>query len=759
MRIVIAFLTFFLAITAFSSNAMCDTAMPTIANDAFRLSFDSSTGSISQITDVVRGRELLAAESATSLWLIEFVDGTVIRPGEAKGFTWKPKDNASRELVLKWFDFDRPDAPELAVVATVMLDDHDAESRWRIEVNGLSEQKVDSVSYPRIGSIKDRGGDTLAVPQWIGEKTKFARQQLNSETGKGNKRQWDYPGILSMQFITFYSDDGAGLLLSTNDTQMLRKQFAAFGDGAGGVGLEVVHLVAIEDERIERYEPSYEVQLRVFDGDWYTAADHYRDWATKQWWASDSRVRSGEVPSWVRDTGIWVWNRGRSPGVVGPAIALQERTQLPVSVFWHWWHGCAYDVDFPEYLPPREGTQAFRAAVAEAESHGIHSIVYMNQRLWGMTAKSWTDRNAAEFAVKQPDGTIRPEVYNTFVKAPCASMCIATPFWRETYADLAEAAVSDLGVAGIYMDQACSSLSCYDASHGHPLGGGAYWMNGFKTLQADIRDRTKETKAVALAGEGCGEAWLPYLDIMLSLQVSLERYDGSGEWDPVPLFNAVYHDCAVQFGNYASLTYPPYDELWPAISAPEEPLALLDQKFATQFRLEQARSFVWGQQPTLANFREEQLELRAKEIDFVVRIAQLRMAALIYLRDGVFLRPPEINAPIAEIPSSRLSIYAGQQGGLQESTKTVPLLLASAWLAPSGELGIAVANIAEGPVPLQVTLTQDNYPLPEKGIVYRRTNQGRQHLTSFAGGTVTLDEVVEGEGLRMYEIVGDSNQE
>ena len=27
-----------------------------------------------------------------------------------------------------------------------------------------------------------------------------------------------------------------------------------------------------------------------------------------------------------------------------------------------------------------------------------------------------------------------------------------------------------------------------------------------------------------LAGEGCGEGWLPYLDLMLSLQVSRERY-------------------------------------------------------------------------------------------------------------------------------------------------------------------------------------------------------------------------------------------
>ena len=234
----------------------------------------------------------------------------------------------------------------------------------------------------------------------------------------------------------------------------------------------------------------------------------------------------------------------------------------------------------------------------------------MNQRLWGMTtAQLGQTKHAERFAVKNPDGTVTPEVYNTFMKVPCASMCMGTDFWRAKYAGLATEAVCDLGVDGIYMDQACSSLACYDATHGHPLGGGAWWMQGFHdTRERDIRQRcAARRKQVALAGEGCGEAWLPHLDLMLSLQVSMERYAAPGEWEPIPLFHAVYHDCAMLYGNYSSLTRPPYDDLWPAEFAPPEPLQLLDEKFAQQFRLEQGRAFVWGQQPTIANFLPEQL--------------------------------------------------------------------------------------------------------------------------------------------------------
>ncbi len=322
-----------------------------------------------------------------------------------------------------------------------------------------------------------------------------------------------------------------------------------------------------------------------------------------------------------------------------PAAVLRGKLGLPVNVFWHWWHGCPYDTGFPEYLPPREGGDAFRAALAEAHRQDIRALVYMNQRLWGMTTRSWVAENAAAYAVKGPDGAIRPEVYNTFTRQPCASMCMGTSFWRTKYATLAERAVRELSVDGIYMDQACSSLACYDPAHGHALGGGSYWMNGFRTLADDVRRRSSNARALALAGEGCSEPWLPYLDLMLTLQVSRERYapvlDG---WEPIPMFHAVYHDTAMLYGNYSSLTSPPYDDLWPAEHAPKEPLALLDRKYACQFYLEQARAFVWGQQPTIANFQPEQLTTRAEEIDYLLKLARVRMRAVKYLLRGTMLR-------------------------------------------------------------------------------------------------------------------------
>jgi hypothetical protein len=427
---------------------------------------------------------------------------------------------------------------------------------------------------------------------------------------------------------------------------------------------------------------------------------------------------------------------------------MAEVSGMPVSVLWHWWHGCPYDVGFPEYLPPREGTEPFQAALDKAHAAGVHAIVYMNQRLWGMTTKSWQDEGAERYAVKGADGKIRPEVYNVFTKSPCASMCMGTPFWREKYAGLATEAVK-LGVDGIYMDQACSSLACFDPSHGHPLGGGIYWMAGFAHLESDIRARAG--RPVGLAGEGCGELWLPRLDLMLSLQVSMERYAAPRDWEPIPFFHAVYHGYVVFFGNYSSLAMPPYDPLWPSEFAPPNQGQLLDRKFSPQFRMEQARAFVWGQQPCIANFSIAQLEERKPEIDYFVSLAKLRQANRRFFLDGTFLRPPALDVPAQELDVSRLSIYAGRRDNLKEYRKTYPLVYCGAWQAKQGAVGIALASIADHEVKVTFKPEQE-WKIPNKGTISIADVSGKRLLRAYDGEIGDIQVELPPNGALLVEI-------
>lgn len=714
-----------------SSGASPDSSVPHAANEQIVLVFGSASGSLQGVFDPRTGHQFIDVTAPPPLWELAPLDDTKapIVPEQARGFTWV---NGDGEVRLSWEGFENAGLEELRIEATVTLSNDSSESRWRLRIDGLRGTPLGEIRFPRIGNIAPQEREVLAVPVWIGELARDPRSVL-ADKPQG-RITWDYPGSLSMQCVTVYRDNGPGIFVATRDPATLTKRFAVTSADNHGLSLEVCHVPGATNLNDVEFEIPYETVVGTFEGDWFTAAERYRAWATRQPWATSSRFHQGFTPDWVEHTGIWVWNRGRSPGVLGPAARLQE-AGLPVSVFWHWWHGCPYDVGFPEYFPPREGAESFRQALESAHERGLHAIVYMNQRLWGMTTSSWTAENAERFAVKAKDGKIHPEIYNTFTKSPCAAMCIATPFWREKYAGLAAAASIEYRVDGIYMDQACLSLPCYDPSHGHPIGGGNYWIDGFRALANDIRARCA---GIALAGEGCGEAWLPHLDLMLALQVSKERYSGPNRWEPIPFFQAVYGGRALLFGNYSSLTMPPYDELWPAEFAPKEPLKLLDRKFAAQFRLEQARAFAWGQQPTIANFLPSQLEERAEEIAFVVKLAKLRRAALKYLERGTMLPPPRLNVPDVELDMSRLSIYAGQQGGLREFRGQAPAVIASAWQAEDGDAALVLVNISNEPRELSLAPNRPEYRLGPKGAIYQLTDMTRDLLGPYREGDVAV---------------------
>lgn len=678
-----------------------------LENRRVRVSFDPSTGALLQLTDLKTSRGLLVQRpGGTDLWKLALKAGgqrIELIPSEAGHFRHETR---GRELRLRWDQFSPPVPSGFAVAVTVNADTDDTDTRWRITVEHPGTLQLQQVHFPRIMDVARMQGERLAVPQWMGQETTAPRRLLTSADGRPVRMEWAYPGFLSIQCVALYAPGTAGLYFASNDTEAFRRTFAVFGDGSGNLCLEQVHLPEQTSQERDRWTMPYESLVGVLHGDWMDAAAHYRSWASRQKWARQSRLRKRLSPQWLRDCSLWVWNRGKSTEAIDPALALKKRLNGRLAVYWHWWHGCAYDTGFPEYLPPREGTASFAASVSAAHQQGVPAIIYMNQRLWGMTTSSWKQENAERYAVKAADGKVQPEIYNTFTNQPCASMCMGTEFWRDKYSSIAAEALKDLKVDGIYMDQACSSLACYDSTHGHPSGGGRYWMEGFRKITAEIRGHSGRGNDAVLAGEGCGEPWLPYLDLMLSLEVSRERYSGPDNWEPIPFFHAVYHSDALLYGNYSSLTLPPYDELWPKQFAPKEPLKLLDRKYSKQFALEQARSFVWGQQLTVANFQPSHLAERAEEMDQVLRMAKVRDAAATYLRDGVFLRPPRVEVPETTIPMSRISIYAGRAGGgIRSFQKTVPQVLAGAWRAPDGSVGIALASIAD--VKLNAPLVMD----------------------------------------------------
>lgn len=723
-----------------------------LTNGKFELAFNGVSGELQEMTSVKENVSFLVSDilSGGSPWEIA-IDGTEKpRKIDAHAASDFSISQTADGLELIWTGFEGlPD--DFRVTASIDLIPDSAMSVWRIRLDGTNGLLIRKVTFPRVAGLADLGDEELAAPDWMGSLLKSPRDVM---TPGGSGFAWEYPGHMSMQFLTLYNPHGAGIYLASDDTLAYSKTFTLSTDTTGMLVYGVENYPPYE-EQLSSYEPPYAFFIGGFQGDWFTAARLYKGWAEKQHWSRDSRLANGKVPDWVQNTSYWVWNRGHASNVLPPATALSERLGSRVSVLWHWWHGQSYDDSFPEYFPPRDGDEVFKAAVSEAQRRGVNALVYMNALKWGPSTQSWVDEGAERFAAKDINGNMLSHVYNIFTKKALTNMCEATDFWKQKYASLVDTAVNQYGLGGIYMDQICLNRRCYDPTHGHTVGGGNYWMQHVAQKDQLIRANFPQGGTQALAGEGVGENWLPHLDLFLALQVSKERYAGIHHWQTIPLFQSVYHEYGITFGNYSSLLTPPYDEKWPQDQAPDDTETPLDPEFNSQFLMEQARSFVWGMQPMIANYQPFLDTIRKDEIDFLERLSRVRQAGLDYFVFGEFLRPPHLDIPTENIAVSRLSIYAGRSGNVTRFESDFPSVYASAWRSEAGNAAVALASISGQDYHVDFVIDPAEYGIGDSGTIYLHDEKGKRKLREYRGSQSAISFSLPPRGICFIEFVSE----
>lgn len=727
-----------------------------IENGKITLGFEENTGAFVVFRNSDNSHDFLDPRILPeSLWEVDLLSPSGIKTIDMttpSDFHFLKRDPYS--LVLTWDNFKEIENNDFKVTVLVTLQNNKPLSSWKISVEGTAGENLSRVVFPIITGIKDLGDEYLAAPKWMGEKLKNPRSHLLKLPGEEKKYELKYPGRMSLQCIALYNDsEKFGLYTACNDSLAYVKNFSYELDTLNSLTYKMVNYPSI-DSLANNYAPPYEAIIGSFKGDWISAAEQYREWGSKQRWSLESRFKKGLTSSSIEKTALWIWNRGRSDNVLVPAKDLKQKLGLPVNVFWHWWHGCSYDDGFPEYFPPREGKESFITAMTSAQDEGIGAIVYMNQMQWGTNTESWGKENASRYAVKDINGNLNTHVYNVFTGKSLTTMCMGTQFWKDKYSSLCDIAVNTYQTNGVYMDQACFSFLCYDKTHGHSIGGGNYWLKNFAKLTQQIRSKFSQKNDPFLAGEGVSEAWLPYLDAFLTLQVSMERYAGDNGWEPIPFFQAVYHQYAITYGNYSSLIVPPYDELWPKEYAPSDQLELLDESYNKQFLMEQARSFVWGLQPTISNYQNFLSSERKEEIDFLLNLAKVRYRGLKYLLHGKFLRSPDMEFPEQELKMSRLSIYAGKTGeSVTTFQKIYPLIYSGTWKSDDNQVGIALASISDDPFHVDFSINSDDYELPPSGRLNIIDAEGKKFMTAYSNGKIQVDFTLQAKQLCIIEIV------
>lgn len=498
-----------------------------------------------------------------------------------------------------------------------------------------------------------------------------------------NEKAWEGT-YRSMQFAAFLNGKEPGIYFDHRDTRHSSKS-GRYQITETEQIYSCIHFIGNSETPAKEYALPYENCIGVFQGGWFEAGQIYKKWALRQSWAVNRRH---ENP--LRHIGMWVWNRGLAEEVVPPVLKLQEDSgSIPVALDWYWWHHNPYDTDYPDFWPPREGEEKFKADVAELRKHGIFTQVYVNGMTWDMDGASWKE-GGNESVVILRDGNPRAVAFNQFNYHRLGYMCGESPKFQDKMSVLVRR-LRESGLDGQYLDMiGCASYTpCYNPAHHHPRGDSAAGVEGFRNMLTRLK---AENPGFPLSTECSNEAYMDLVDSVITCgTVSAERMGSNMEF--VPLFTSIYHGSLAVFGSYALPDgIPSWDPLWPDKERwqGEEPWHRL---YPDQFFIELARDVAWGVQPMVCNLSrkiQEDPEFR-EPYRFILETAKFYHANRKFLFDGAMLSPEGFQCGKKEVKFMKRMIFTKKKDSAV-IVKTLPVILHSIWKAPDGEKALILAN-------------------------------------------------------------------
>jgi hypothetical protein len=453
----------------------------------------------------------------------------------------------------------------------------------------------------------------------------------------------------------------------------------------------------------------FPVVVAACEGDWWQAAKRYRQWATGQTWARKGWIRDRpDVPAIMKDLGLW-WLGGNDPAQAGPMMRrAAEACPLPIGLHWYTWHVIPFDNSYPEYFPTKPG---FAEVVRELTGLGQVIMPYINGRLWDRDIPSF-ERGIAG-ACKQAGGQVYVEEYGSGRKL--CPMCPTTALWQDTMAEVCQRLMTECGVNAIYLDQigAAAPAPCFDPGHGHPLGGGRHWVDGYRVLLDRIKAEAVR-HGVGLTTENTAEPYMDNIDAYLAWN---PRYDTD-----VPLLPAVYSGYTVYF------------------TSPQEATDDLNA-----FAMAQGRDFLWGCQLGWNGDWLLAPEHRAK-LAFELELCRMRLAGKEFMVFGEVL--DEIR-PLSLVP--RLTTVWNRTS---RHPASLPGIQGTLWRARDGRLAVFLVNYGDRPGAVTYEVEPGRWGLASTAgwLVQRLTPQGMAPWQRVPGAVLRRDEVLEGREVRALVI-------
>jgi len=581
---------------------------------------------------------------------------------------------------------------------------------WSLAVTGLpSDWSVLRISFPQL-AIADLGENAeVFFPRGPGEvqrnlwKRSFSYRSL-------------YPnGWATMQFLAAYSgtrDTGqgaqertkkdkstaepTGIYVGVHDPNGSAKEIIVKGEPeARRVILAFDHPAPNMGVGGNGFKLAGKVVWQILRGDWFDAAMIYRSWVRKEakWFPNGTRV---DTPMWMRELCVWAVGGGAPKDCVPMVKEFAKFMGVPVGFHWYNWHQIPFDNDYPHYFPAKEG---FAEGVKELQQAGVFVMPYINGRLWDTRDKGTEDwqfgKVALPAATKREDGTPYTESYGSKEAdgsdVKLAPMCPTTKLWQDKVREIVLRLFNEFGVNAVYIDQVAAAppALCFDKTHGHPLGGGSWWNEGYWQMLEAIRKAMPKDRM--LTTECNAEPFVKWFDGYLTW-----HWQHNGQ---VPAFPAVYGGAIQMFGRAYR-------------GGPTKDLAL---------RMKAGQQLVFGEQ---IGWIDPSIVREKGNAEFLRQVVRLRWQLRRYFWAGEMARPPKL---LGDIPKVRADWQWAGEWWVETDA-----VLTGAWKLPQeGKLALLFVNVSDQPLTATLIFDGRGYGLIGKKLrVTEVTVDGRKEAAN-----------------------------
>lgn len=643
-----------------------------LENAIVRLEFEPDTMGLAAMIDKAAGRNHVnTVVSKHDLWEITFASGTQRSVSTNKdtpctSHTVEYGRDGSGKAVFVWENIDYwREKAAFTVRATVELPPDSGIASWRIWVDNKSDiWGLWDVAYPKINGFLTAKEYDVAVPggNW-GKLFRNCAERLSFNYPTG----WNMP----MQFMSA-EKDGRGVYIAAHDPNAWKKDITVSPGYEFSIRANAENMAVPGSD----FEAPFPVLAGVYEGGWMKACKMYREFALTAPWTSKGKVsqRKG-MPQALKNIGLWMRIRGPlgpEDGTSGEMnrelIEAQRYFDVPMGLHWYDWHVIPYDNQYPHYFPEKP---RFRERFQDLAARGWVVMPYINGRIVD-TLNDDFDRFLPH-TVKDQAGKPFLEVYGP-QSGRMTVMCPWTRFWQEEVAGIVGRLGRELGVNAVYIDQISASraMHCFDTSHGHPLGGGGWWIDGYREMLNKVQDEAHSGgNNMIVTSENASE---PNMDGIDAFLIWIKRDDRE-----IPMITAVYSGYSIYFSSPAWFQHG--DRAWIMV---------------------QGRDFLWGVQNGWMGL-ELMAPEHAKKAAYLKNVGKYRIAGKKFLTYGELVDIVEPDTPLDTVTEQ----WPDQGNNPREAT--LPVIQGAVWKAEDGSLGIFLVNHLEETASIDYSIDPSRY--------------------------------------------------